>query len=183
LGRKGLRTFTNVARYVQQNAVSNIDAISTATQSDLCVCVSSPPPGRFVDVVSDLQSGKPEGGITKTCTGFSLVRKTRLLMLHFKTERLLSRGIKAVHTGSVWFARRGTCWGNRQVGTSAVVNPAGKAHGYGTRALRSAICPLIEFCPYIGSALLVSVNRIFLAVILPLHSILYIGCLLLLSYH
>jgi hypothetical protein len=99
--------------------VSNIDAISTATQSDFFS------PRRFVVVVSDLQSGKPEGGITKTCTGFSLVRKPWLLMLHFKTERPLSRGIKAVHTGSVWFSLRGTCWGNRQVGTTADVNPAG----------------------------------------------------------
>jgi hypothetical protein len=123
-------------------------------------------PRRCVVVVSDLQSGKPEGGITKTCTGFSLVRKTRLLMLHFKTERLPSREIKAVHTGSVWFARRGTCWGNRQVGTTAVANRVGKALAYGTRALRSAICPLIDVCTYIGSMLLVSVNRIFLAVIL-----------------
>jgi len=135
---------------------------------------------RFVVVVSDLQSGKPEGGITKTCTGFSLVRKTRLLMLHFKTERLPLRGIKAVHTGSVWFVRRGTCWGNRQVGTTAVVNPARKALRHRTRALRSAICPLIEFCSYIA-VLLVSVNRIFLAVILPLNCP-YIGSLLLLSY-
>jgi len=85
-------------------------------------------------------------------------------MLHFKTERLPSREIKAVHTGSVWFARRGTCWGNRQVGTTAVANPARNALGHGTRALRSAIYLLIDVCPYIGSMLLVSVNRIFLAV-------------------
>jgi len=60
-------------------------------------------------------------------------------MLHFKTERLPSRGIKAVHTGSGWFARRGTCRGNRQVGTTAVVNPARKALDYGTRALCSGV--------------------------------------------
>jgi hypothetical protein len=93
-------------------------------------------------------------------------------MLHFKTERLPSRGIKAVHTGSVWFARRGTCWGNRQVGTTAAVNTAVKALGHGTRALRIAICPLVEFCPYLGFVLLVSVNGIFLAVKLPLNSVL-----------
>jgi len=93
-------------------------------------------------------------------------------MLHFKTERLPSRGIKAVHTGSVWFARGGTCWGNRQVGTTAVVNPARKAHDYGTRALRSAMCQLSEFCRSVDSVLLVSVNRIFLAVVLPLNSVL-----------
>jgi hypothetical protein len=92
-------------------------------------------------------------------------------MLHFKTERLPSREIKAVHTGSVWFARRGTCWGNRQVGTTTVANPARKAFGHGTRALYSVICPLIDVC-HIGSMLLVSVNRIFLAVILSLNSVL-----------
>jgi hypothetical protein len=61
-------------------------------------------PRHFVAAVSYLQSAKPEGGFTKTCAGFSLVGKTRLLMLEFKTERLPSRGIKAVYTGSVWFA-------------------------------------------------------------------------------